>query len=203
MNKILKGFQLTTVGAGFAIALSVGVMTTTANADTADEIRVAQAAKISLKQAIDIASKQASGSLVSAEFDDDDSDAQGSSVYELAFNNDTTSYEIKVDAKTGAVVKTETERLDKGNVNDYKVQQQAKIKIMDAINTAEKQTNGRVLEIEFENDRDYADHETYYEIKVLKDNQIIELNIDADTGAVFENSIEDIDAVPDMTAVEL
>lgn len=203
MNKILKGFQLTTVGAGFAIALSVGVMTTTANADTADEIRVAQAAKISLKQAIDIASKQASGSLVSAEFDDDDSDAQGSSVYELAFNNDTTSYEIKVDAKTGAVVKTETERLDKGDVNDYKVQQQAKIKIMDAINTAEKQTNGRVLEIEFENDRDYADHETYYEIKVLKDNQIIELNIDADTGAVFENSIEDIDAVPDMTAVEL
>lgn len=201
MNKILKGFQLTTVGAGFAIALSVGVMTTTANADTADEIRVAQAAKISLKQAIDIASKQASGSLVSAEFDDDDSDAQGSSVYELAFNNDTTSYEIKVDAKTGAVVKTE--RLDKGDVNDYKVQQQAKIKIMDAINTAEKQTNGRVLKIEFENDRDYADHETYYEIKVLKDNQIIELNIDADTGAVFENSIEDIDAVPDMTAVEL
>lgn len=203
MNKILKGFQLTTVGAGFAIALSVGVMTTTANADTADEIRVAQAAKISLKQAIDIASKQASGSLVSAEFDDDDSDAQGSSVYELAFNNDTTSYEIKVDAKTGAVVKTETERLDKGDVNDYKVQQQAKIKIMDAINTAEKQTNGRVLKIEFENDRDYADHETYYEIKVLKDNQIIELNIDADTGAVFEDSIEDIDAVPDMTAVEL
>lgn len=201
MNKILKGFQLTTVGAGFAIALSVGVMTTTANADTADEIRVAQAAKISLKQAIDIASKQASGSLVSAEFDDDDSDAQGSSVYELAFNNDTTSYEIKVDAKTGAVVKTE--RLDKGDVNDYKVQQQAKIKIMDAINTAEKQTNGRVLKIEFENDRDYADHETYYEIKVLKDNQIIELNIDADTGAVFEDSIEDIDAVPDMTAVEL
>lgn len=191
MSKILKRFQLTTLGACFAVALSTGVISTTANADTADEIRIAQAAKISLRQAIDIANRQASGILIGAEFDEDDSDAKdGGGVYELEFSTNTTGYEIKVDANSGKVVTSETERLDNDDVKDYKVQQQAKIKIMDAINAAEKQTSGRVLEIEFENDRDYADHHTYYEVKVLKDNQVIELNIDADTGAVFDNKFK-------------
>ncbi len=191
MSKFFKSFQLTTLGAGVVIALSAGIMTTMANADTADEIRVAQAAKISLKQAIDIASKQASGILTEAEFDDDDSDSQsGGGVYELEFSDGNTEYEIKVDAITGQVVDLDTDSVDSSNVNKYNVQQQAKIKIMDAIKTAEKQTSGRVLGIEFENDRDYADHATYYEVKVLKDNQIIELNIDADTGAVFANKFK-------------
>ena len=42
------------------------------------------------------------------------------------------------------------------------------------------------MEIEFKNNRHYDDHHTYYEVEVLKDSQIIELNIDADTGAVFD-----------------
>ncbi len=189
MNKIINNMKITTLGACLTVALTTGVMSTTVSAaNDSNEVRVAQAAKINVKQAIDIARKQASGTLISAEFDDDDSASQsGGGVYEIEFSTDSTKYELKVDAITGKIVKSETERLDSGDINNYKIQQQAKIKIMDAMSIAEKQTSGRVIEIEFENDRDYADHHTYYEIKVLKGNQIIELNVDADTGAVFNS----------------
>ena len=192
MNKVLKGCQLTTLGACLTLALTTGVMSTTASAaSNADEVRAAQAAKISLKQAITIASKAASGILISAEFDDDDSDAVGKGgVYELEFSTDSVNYEIKVDAVTGKIVKTETERLDGDDINDYKVQKKAKTDIMKAINIAEKQTGGKILEIEFENDRDYANHTAYYKADLLKGNQIISINVDANTGKTFANKFK-------------
>lgn len=192
MNKVLKGCQLTTLGACLTLALTTGVMSTTASAaSNADEVRAAQAAKISLKQAITNASKAASGILISAEFDDDDSDAVGKGgVYELEFSTDSVNYEIKVDAVTGKIVKTETERLDGDDINDYKVQKKAKTDIMTAINSAEKQTGGRILKIEFENDRDYANHTAYYKADLLKGNQIISINVDANTGKTFANKFK-------------
>ncbi|WP_296236470.1 PepSY domain-containing protein [Psychrobacter sp. UBA5136] len=192
MNKVLKSFQLTTLGACLTLALTTGVMSTTASAaSNADEVRAAQAAKISLKQAITIASKAASGILISAEFDDDDSDAvDKGGVYELEFSTDSVNYEIKVDAVTGKIVKTETERLDGDDINDYQVQKKAKTDIMTAINSAEKQTGGRILKIEFENDRDYANHTAYYKADLLKGNQIISINVDANTGKTFANKFK-------------
>lgn len=180
-----KKSKMTTLGACLVIALSTATVTTIAYANTANEVKAAQASKISLKQAITIASKQASGTLISAEFDDDDDKAQGG-VYEIEFSTDSTNYEIKIDAMTGSIISTETERLDSGDVRDYNVQRKAKVQIMDAMSMAEKETSGQVMEIEFKNNRHYDDHHTYYEIEVLKGNQIIELNIDADTGAVFD-----------------
>ena len=192
MSQIIKRFQLTTLGTCLAMALITGVMTTTANASShTAEVSAAQAAKISLKQAINIASKEASGTLVSAEFDDDDSDANGNGgVYEIEFSTNSSNYEIKVDANTGKIVKTETERLDSGDIDDYKVQQKAKINITKAISLVEKHTGGQVMEIEFKNDRDYAKHPSYYEVEVLKDQQIIELNMDANTGSIFKRKIK-------------
>lgn len=192
MNKILKGFKLTTLGACLTLALSTGVITTAASAATnVDEIRAAQAAKISLKQAITIASKSASGILISADFDEDDSDAVGKGgVYELEFSTDSVNYEIKVDANTGKIVKTETDRLDGDDINAYQVQKKAKIDIMKAINIAEKQTGGKILEIEFENDRDYANHTAYYKADLLKGNKIVSINVDANSGKTFANKFK-------------
>lgn len=183
MNINLKNIQLTALGACLTVALTAGVVSTTANAD-ANEVRGVQATKLSLKQAINIASKQASGTLVSAEFDDDDDNAQVG-VYEIEFSTDSTNYEIKVDATTGAIIDTNNESLDSNDVNEYNAQQKAKVHIIDAISIAEKNTKGQITEIEFKNDRDYAEHTSYYEVEVLKGNSIIELNIDADTGSVF------------------
>ena len=192
MSKVLNGFKLATLSTCLTFSLTTGVMITTANASSdTNEIRAAQAAKIGLKQAITIASKKASGILVSAEFDDDDSDAVGKGgVYELEFSTDSMSYEIKVDANTGKVVKTESERLDGDDINDYQVQKKAKTTIMTAMNIAEKQTGGQILAIEFKNNRDYADHPLYYKADLLKANKIISINIDAKTGKTFANKFK-------------
>lgn len=192
MNKILKGFKLTTLGACLTLALTTGVITTaTSAASNVDEVRAAQAAKISLKQAITIASKSASGILISADFDEDDSDAIGKGgVYELEFSTDSVNYEIKVDANTGKIVKKETDRLDGDDINAYQVQKKAKIDIMKAINIAEKQTGGKILKIEFENDRDYANHTAYYKADLLKGNKIVSINVDANSGKTFANKFK-------------
>lgn len=192
MNKILKGFKLTTLGACLTLALTTGVITTAASAaSNVDEVRAAQAAKISLKQAITIASKSASGILISADFDEDDSDAIGKGgVYELEFSTDSVNYEIKVDANTGKIVKKEMDRLDGDDINVYQVQKKAKIDIMKAINIAEKQTGGKILEIEFENDRDYANHTAYYKADLLKGNKIVSINVDANSGKTFANKFK-------------
>lgn len=192
MNKILKGFKLTTLGACLTLALTTGVITTAASAATnVDEVRAAQAAKISLKQAITIASKSASGILISADFDEDDSDAIGKGgVYELEFSTDSVNYEVKVDANTGKIVKKETDRLDGDDINVYQVQKKAKTDIMKAINIAEKQTGGKILEIEFENDRDYTNHTAYYKADLLKGNKIVSINVDANSGKTFANKFK-------------
>lgn len=192
MNKILKGFKLTTLGTCLTLALTTGVITTAASAaSNVDEVRAAQAAKISLKQAITIASKSASGILISADFDEDDSDAIGKGgVYELEFSTDSVNYEIKVDANTGKIVKKETDRLDGDDINVYQVQKKAKIDIMKAINIAEKQTGGKILEIEFENDRDYTNHTAYYKADLLKGNKIVSINVDANSGKTFANKFK-------------
>lgn len=192
MNKILKGFKLTTLGTCLTLALTTGVITTAASAaSNVDEVRAAQAAKISLKQAITIASKSASGILISADFDEDDSDAIGKGgVYELEFSTDSVNYEIKVDANTGKIVKKETDRLDGDDINVYQVQKKAKTDIMKAINIAEKQTGGKILEIEFENDRDYANHTAYYKADLLKGNKIVSINVDANSGKTFANKFK-------------
>lgn len=192
MNKILKGFKLTTLGACLTLALTTGVITIAASAaSNVDEVRAAQAAKISLKQAITIASKSASGILISADFDEDDSDAIGKGgVYELEFSTDSVNYEIKVDANTGKIVKKETDRLDGDDINVYQVQKKAKIDIMKAINIAEKQTGGKILEIEFENDRDYPNHTAYYKADLLKGNKIVSINVDANSGKTFANKFK-------------
>lgn len=165
-------------------------MSTAVNAATiSSEVRAAQASKITLKQAINIANKQVSGTLISAEFDDDDSQAKGG-VYEIKFNTNTHNHEVKVDALTGKIISTETDRLDSGDIADFKTMKQAKITITNAMSIAEKNTSGRVMEIEFKNDRDHVDHASYYEVEVLKQDQIIELNIDAKTGKVFNKKVK-------------
>ncbi|MGM8885773.1 PepSY domain-containing protein [Psychrobacter sp. 1U2] len=193
MNKYFERFKVTTLGSGLALTLTLalGAVSTVSHANINDEIRAAQGTKISLKQAINIANKQAKGTLISAEFDDDDSAAKGNGgAYEIQFSNGTTEYEIKVDAISGQVLELDTDRLDSGDVDDYNSQRRAKISAMGVINAIEKQANSRVLEVEFKNDRDYADHPSYFEVDMLRDKQIIELKIDAETGREFARKVK-------------
>lgn len=196
MSPISKNFHISTLSACLSLVLSAGAMSNVANAaepsvsqTASSEVRVAQASKVSLKQAIDIASKKASGRLISAEFDDDDDKAQGG-VYEIEFSSASQNHEIKVDANTGKIIDTKTKDLDSGDVADYKALKQVNIHIMKAMSIAEKKTSGRVLEIEFKNDRDYDNRTSYYEVEVLKEDHIIELKVDASTGEIFNSKVK-------------
>ena len=183
-----KKIQLTTLGAGLAVALTAGVMSTTviaAQTSLSTEVRAAQATKIGLKQAITIATKQASGTLIGADYEDDD-DTEGG-VYEIEFSTASDSYEVVVDAMTGDVISTDTEQLDRDDINEYNVQRRTKVDIMRAIGIAEKQTGGMTLEVEFEDDRDYDDHPLYYKFDLLQGNDVVGINIDANTGETFAN----------------
>ena len=193
MSKIFKSFSLTTLGTRAAVVVGAAMLSTTiyasASPPLASEVQAAKASKISLQQAINIAAKKSSGLLMSASFDHDDDKAQGG-LYEIEFITSSRNYEIKVDATTGKVISTDVDRLDSDDMADYKALKQAKIDVKQAMNIAEKQTGGRVIEIEFKNDRDYSDHASYYEADILKGNSIVWLNIDANTGSVFKNKFK-------------
>ncbi len=193
MSKIFKSFSLTTLGTRAAVVVGAAMLSTTiyasASPPLASEVQAAKASKISLQQAINIAAKKSSGLLMSASFDHDDDKAQGG-LYEIEFITSSRNYEIKVDATTGKVISTDMDRLDRDDMADYKALKQAKIDVTQAMNIAEKQTGGRVIEIEFKNDRDYSDHAYYYEADILKGNSIVWLNIDANTGSVFKNKFK-------------
>ncbi|HCT72706.1 MULTISPECIES: PepSY domain-containing protein [Psychrobacter] len=193
MSKIFKSFSLTTLGTRAAVVVGAAMLSTTiyasASPPLASEVQAAKASKISLQQAINIAAKKSSGLLMSASFDHDDDKAQGG-LYEIEFITSSRNYEIKVDATTGKVISTDMDRLDRDDMADYKALKQAKIDVKQAMKIAEKQTGGRVIEIEFKNDRDYSDHASYYEADILKGNSIVWLNIDANTGSVFKNKFK-------------
>ena len=193
MSKIFKPFSLTTLGTRAAVVVGAAMLTTTIYASTqqplASEVQAAKASRISLQQAINIAAKKSSGLLMSASFDHDDDKAQGG-VYEMEFVTSSRNYEIKIDAMNGRVISTDVERLDSDDLVDYKALKQAKIDVKQAMKIAEKQSGGRVIEIEFKNDRDYSDHASYYETDILKGNSIVWLNVDANTGSVFNNKFK-------------
>ena len=188
MEKLSKKMQLTTISAGLAVALTAGVMSTTAIAaqtNLSTEVKAAKGNKVGLKQAITIATKHASGMLISADYDEDDDTENG--VYEIEFSTASDSYEVIVDAITGEVVSTDTERLDRDDINDYNVQRRVKVNVMSAIGIAEKKIGGMTLEVEFEADRDYSDHPLYYKVDLLKGDEVVGINIDANTGETFAN----------------
>jgi len=189
MEKLSKNMKLNTLGASLIAALTVGTMSTTviaAQTNLSTEIASAKDNKVGLKQAITIATENASGMLIGADYDEDDDDTENG-VYEIEFSTASDSYEVIVDAITGAVVSTDTEQLDRDDISDYNVQSRAKVNVMSAIGIAEKDVGGMVLEVEFEADRDYDDHPLYYKVDLLKGNEIVGINVDANTGETFAN----------------
>ena len=179
---------LTIAGVG---ATAIAAPTTNTKAVTGSSEAVsAMQSKISLTQAIDIAKQNAKGDLVSAEFDydDDDDDNKGTatSEYEVEFISNGTSYEVKIDANTGKVIKTEQEKLDKEDMAEYSAMKQAKVTLTSAMQKATQSVNGKVIGVEFELEKGQA----LYDIEVVKDNQIYDVSIDANTGKVLSSQVD-------------
>lgn len=173
---------LTIAGVG-ATAIAAPVANTKAATSSSEAVSAMQS-KISLTQAIDIAKQNAKGDLVSAEFDYDDDDA--TSEYEVEFVANGTSYEVKIDANTGKVLKIKQESLDKKDMAEYSAMKQAKVSLTSAMQTASQSVNGKVISAEFE----LKKGQSFYDIDVVKGNQKYEVSIDANTGKVLSSQVD-------------
>lgn len=192
--------NLSTLAKSMIVALSiagVGAAAIAAPASNTEAVTgsseavTAMQSKISLSQAIDIAKQNTKGDLVSAEFDyddDDDGKAKGavSGEYEVEFVANGTAYEVKIDANTGKVLKTEQETVDKEDMAEYSAMKQAKVTLTSAMQTASQSVNGKVIGAEFELEKGQA----LYDIEVVKDSQIYEVSIDANTGKILSSQVD-------------
>lgn len=180
---------LTIAGVG-ATAIAAPAINNTNTVTSSSEALSALQSKISLTQAIDIAKQNVKGDLVSAAFDYDDDDKKNKgtakSKYEVEFVANGTSYEVKLDANTGKVLKTEEETLDKKDMAEYSAMKQAKVTLTSAMQKAAQSVNGKVIGIEFELEKGQA----LYDVEVVKDNQIYDVSIDANTGKVLSSQID-------------
>ena len=176
---------LTVAGIG-ANAIAAPVANTKAVASSSEALSAMQS-KISLTQAINIAKQNAKGDLVSAEFDyDDDGKNKGTGKYEVEFVSNGTSYEVKIDANTGKVLKTKQKKLDKKELAEYNAMKQAKVTLTSAMQKAAQSLNGKVISAEFELEKG----KPVYDIKVVKGNQIYDVSIDANTGKVLNSQVD-------------
>ena len=173
---------LTIAGVG-ATAIAAPVANTKAVTGSSEAVSAMQS-KITLTQAIDIAKQNAKGDLVSAKFDYDDDDATSEYEVELVANG--TSYEVKIDANTGKVLKTKQETLDKKDIAEYSAMKQAKVTLTSAMQTASQSVNGKVISAEFE----LKKGQSLYDIEVIKGNQKYEVSIDANTGKILSSQID-------------
>ena len=173
-----------TVVVGVGATAIAAPITNTKAVNSSNEAVSAMQSKISLTQAINIAKQNAKGDLVSAEFDYDDDDA--TSKYEVEFVGNGTSYEVKVDANTGKVLKTEQEKLDRKDMAEYSAMKQAKVTLTSAMQTAAQSVNGKVISAKFELEKG----QSVYDIEVAKGNQIHDVSIDANTGKVLSSQVD-------------
>ena len=92
----------------------------------------------------------------------------------------------EVDANTGKVIETEKEKLDKEDMAEYRALMQAKVTLTSAMQKATQSVNGKVIGVEFELEKGQA----LYDIEVVKDNQIYDVSIDANTGKVLSSQVD-------------
>ncbi|WP_350560787.1 PepSY domain-containing protein [Psychrobacter sp. CAL346-MNA-CIBAN-0220] len=176
---------LTIVGVG-ATAIAAPVANTKAATNSSEAVSAMQS-KISLAQAIEIAKQNAKGDVVSAKFDyDNDKKSTRTGKYEVEFVSNGTAYEVKIDANTGKVLKTEQEKLDKEDMAEYSAMKQAKVTLASAMQKAAQSVNGKVIGAEFELEKG----QSVYDIEVVKGNQIYDVSIDANTGKVLSSQVD-------------
>ncbi len=189
---------LTIAGVGATAIAAPLASSTNKTATSSNEAVSAMQSKISLTQAIDIAKQNAKGDLVSAQFDHEDesddenenenekSESASTGEYEVEFVANGTSYEVKIDANTGKVLKTKQETLDKKDMAEYSAMKQAKVTLTSAMQKAAQSVNGKVISAEF----GLKKGQSLYDIEVVKGNQIHEVSIDANTGKVLSSQVD-------------
>ena len=168
--RIIKSTML----AMLAASLSIASFTASANED---DWRALQRAKINAAQAVVIATDRIGGYAVELDFDEDD----GRGYYEVEVHNGNQKHEVKINAYTCKIIKTESdgERLSGGR---------PEVSLQQAIITAERETQGKAIKADLEN---RGDRDSYYEVDTIRRNIDYEVKIDARSGKVLHIDRDD------------
>jgi len=203
MNKkfLIPALALSIVGGGIVGATfkhdAFAASKTQATKEVSDEQEQDQLqakAKITEKEAIDIALQHVKGQENGTELENED----GVVVYAVEVKDEQGKLaDVKVDAQTGAVVKIDKNDQDKaeGEGSDKETNDDAKGSEADSVNITKEeattialhQVSGKVTEATIEKDND----ETVYSITVQTDNGKQEVKIDAETGKVVKVEADD------------
>ncbi|WP_026676294.1 PepSY domain-containing protein [Fictibacillus gelatini] len=134
--------------------------------------------KISVDQAVSIASAHAKGTPVDLELDEE----HGKMIYEIDLQEKTTAHEVKIDAATGKVLNVKPKEVD----DDLPGNARAKISIDQAAANALTKENGTVTDIELDKKRG----KLVYEINIQGKSKDYEVKIDATSGSVLSVKAE-------------
>lgn len=137
---------------------------------------------LTFEEAKEIALSEQDGYIDDIELETDD----GYTYYEVEIENRDAEYDIYIDAYTGEILKVET---DDDNHHEHKNN-----KSLDSIMSAEEAmkmavetVGGTVIEIELDED----DHRYEYEIDIKTNAGKVELTMDAVTGKILEQELDD------------
>jgi uncharacterized membrane protein YkoI len=114
----------------------------------------------------------------------------GKAVYEVDIEKDDINYDLHIDAYSGEIYSIDRDDNDDDDDNNHSHNGQNNQNIIsqaDAIAIAEKAVNGKIVEIE----KDEDDGLIKYEVELKTDRGEAEVEIDASTGKVLEVKLDD------------
>jgi uncharacterized membrane protein YkoI len=172
----------------FATLGIIGVTTATFAANhynpAENDALSATTAKVSLTQAMSIASQKSQGAITSAKYE-----SEKGGEYEVEISNGQTSQQVTINATTGAVKKVKAEKLEKDDMAEFSALRQAKVSLTQALQRAGQKVGGRAVGAEFS-----AEHgKAMYEVEVVKGNQVYDVMVDATTGNVVSSQVDKAD----------
>ena len=183
-NKLIIGAVSAAVilGGAFAVGAANNDIPTVNLQQTSKEKNI-----ISSDEAVNIALTKVKGTVEKVELESE----HGHYYYEVEIDTVDTEYDFDIDAVTGEILTYKEDKQD----DDYKMNiikesnatQNNYITSEKAIEIAEKEVNGKVVEI----DRDDEDGRIIYEIELKTNNGEAELKLDAVTGKVLKMEYED------------
>ena len=142
---------------------------------------IAKEAEVSFSKAKEIATQEVKGSHVKElELDREN----GKLVYEVEVEGTQDGdSEVVINATTGKVIRVEDDR-DDDRINSQTTEASVKISIDQAISIATKDTPGKIVEIEL-------DEDGYYEIEMKHDGKEVEMEVSAVDGTILKKEIDD------------
>ena len=184
-NKIIIG------AVSAAVILGGAMVAGAAKNDNISKVNLQQTNKdnniISSNEAVKIALAKVDGIVDSVELES----KQGQYYYEVEIDTVDAEYDFDIDAVTGEILYSKEDKQnddDKINIIEKSnATQNNYITSEKAIEIAEKEVNGNVIEI----DRDDEDGRIIYEIELKTNNGEVELKLDAITGKVLKIENED------------